>query len=95
MRAPAGLTGNPAVPAETRSDLTADPLQLTPIPAPYLGWGSCYVHHTISEMKERYRIFAESEFDAVNSHARGGWIGEDGEVHEFAAPKNPYRREAS
>ena len=41
MRAPAGLTGNPAVPAETRSDLTADPLQLTPIPAPYLGWGSC------------------------------------------------------
>ena len=25
-------------------DLTADPLQLTTIPAPYLGWGSCYVH---------------------------------------------------
>ena len=44
MRAPAGLTENPAVPAETRSDLTADPLQLAPIPAPYLGWGSCYVH---------------------------------------------------
>ena len=41
-RAPAGLTGNPAVPAGTRSDLTADPLQLTPIPAPYPGWGSCY-----------------------------------------------------
>ncbi len=44
MRAPAGLTGNPDVPAETRSDLTAAPLQLTPIPAPYLGWGSCYVN---------------------------------------------------
>ena len=34
MRAAAGLTGNPAVPADTRSDLTADPLQMTAIPAP-------------------------------------------------------------
>jgi hypothetical protein len=47
MRVPAGLTGNPAVPAATRYDLPADPLQLTPIPAPYLGWGSCYVHSPI------------------------------------------------
>jgi|EndMetStandDraft_7_1072992.scaffolds.fasta_scaffold01384_4 hypothetical protein len=44
MRAAAGLTEKPAVPVDTRSDLTADPPQLTAIPAPYLEWGSCYVH---------------------------------------------------
>ena len=44
MRAAAGLTEKPDVPVDTRSDLTADPPQLTAIPAPYLEWGSCYVH---------------------------------------------------
>jgi len=47
--------------------------------------------HTIAEAQERYNEFAAIEFDKVHSAPRGGWIGEDGQMHEHPAPKNPYR----
>ena len=55
-------------------------------------WARCELKlHTISEARERYRAFAEAEFDrVVGSRSPGGWI-EDGVMRQFDPPVNPYR----
>jgi hypothetical protein len=47
--------------------------------------------HSIAEAQARYYEFAAVEFDKVHSGPSGGWIGEDGQMHEDPKPENPYR----
>jgi hypothetical protein len=49
--------------------------------------------HTISEAQQRYNRWAADEFDRVHAGPRGGWLDENGQVHEHPRPANPYRRE--
>jgi hypothetical protein len=48
--------------------------------------------HTIAEMKDRYRAFAEAEHDRVHSRDQGGVLV-DGIVVPNARPVNPFRRQ--
>jgi Domain of unknown function (DUF222) len=51
--------------------------------------------HSIESAKDRYRQFAESEFDRVHSGPQGGWIDtKTGQLHENPRPENPYRAKA-
>ncbi len=60
-------------------------------------WARCVLRlNTISEARDRYRSFAESEFDRVNDRALGGWVDQEtGQVHPHPRPQNPYRAEVS
>ncbi|HEX7428239.1 MAG TPA: hypothetical protein VF328_15200 [Mycobacterium sp.] len=58
--------------------------------SPYFRVGGLKLH-SIAEMQARYDEFAAAEFDRVHSGLRGGYIGEDGRVHEDVVPINPYR----
>jgi hypothetical protein len=49
--------------------------------------------HSISEAQERYNRWAADEFDRVHSGPRGGWIDENGQMREWPAPENPYRKQ--
>jgi hypothetical protein len=51
--------------------------------------------HSIAEAQARYDTWAAEEFDRVHSGPRGGWIGEDGRMHEHPRPTNPYRTKVS
>jgi hypothetical protein len=43
--------------------------------------------HTIAEAQARYNAWAADEFDRIHSGPRGGWIGEDGQMHEDPVPR--------
>jgi hypothetical protein len=47
--------------------------------------------HSIAEAQQRYNDWAAEEFDKVHSGPRGGWIDQNGQVHQHPAPENPYR----
>ena len=51
--------------------------------------------HTIESATRRYNDFAASEFDRVHSGPRGGYIGEDGQMHEDPVPQTPFRKKAA
>ena len=48
--------------------------------------------HSIESARERYRMWAEQQWDVLHSGPRGGWIDPaTGEMHEDPVPENPYR----
>ena len=51
--------------------------------------------HSIESATRRYNDFAAAEFDRVHSGPRGGYIGEDGQMHEDPVPQNPFREKAA
>jgi hypothetical protein len=51
--------------------------------------------NTIGEIRERYRVFAEAEFDRINHPSGRGGRVIDGVIVPDPAPRNPYRQEAS
>jgi hypothetical protein len=51
--------------------------------------------HTIESAQARYNRWAADQWDAQHSGPRGGWIGEDGRMHEDPMPENPYRATVS
>ena len=51
--------------------------------------------HTVQGAQNRYDEFAAEEFVRVHSGPRGGWIDQNGQVHQHPAPKNPYRTKVS
>jgi hypothetical protein len=51
--------------------------------------------HSIAEAQARYNEWAAEEFDKVHSGPRGGWVDQNGQVHQHPAPENPYRTKAS
>jgi hypothetical protein len=62
--------------------------------SPWFRVGSLRLH-SIAEAQSRYDAWASEEFDRVHSGPRGGWIDQNGQVHQHPAPKNPYRTKAS
>ena len=46
--------------------------------------------HSLGSARERYREFACSEWEAQHSGPRGGWVDEDGKIHEHPPLPNPY-----
>jgi hypothetical protein len=51
--------------------------------------------HSVESATQRYNAWAAAEFDRIHSGPRGGWIGEDGQMHEDPVPENPYRAKVS
>ena len=47
--------------------------------------------HTIAEAQARYDAWAAEEFDRMHSGPRGGWIDQNGQMHQDPVPENPYR----
>jgi hypothetical protein len=43
----------------------------------------------------RYNRWAADQWDAQHAGAQGGWVGQDGRVHENPRPTNPYREKVS
>jgi hypothetical protein len=54
-------------------------------------WARCTLKlHTIAEAQARYNEWAAEEHDRIHSGPRGGWIDQNGKVHEHPKPTNPY-----
>jgi hypothetical protein len=51
--------------------------------------------HSLSSARARYAAFAADEFDKQHSGPRGGWIDENGQMHELPRQKNPFKVKAS
>jgi hypothetical protein len=51
--------------------------------------------HSIESARARYNRWAADQWDAQHSGPQGGWIGEDGRMHEHPRPTNPYRAKVS
>ena len=51
--------------------------------------------HSIESARARYNRWAADQWDVQHSGPQGGWIGEDGRVHERPRPANPYRAKVS
>ncbi len=46
--------------------------------------------HSVDSARERYRIWASAQWEQQHSGPRGGYIDEDGKMHEHPRPANPY-----
>jgi hypothetical protein len=51
--------------------------------------------HSIESARARYSRWAAGQWDAQHSGPQGGWIDQDGRMHEHPRPANPYRQKAS
>ena len=55
-------------------------------------WGRTELKlHTIADSQARYDAWAAEEFDRTHSGPRGGWIDQNGQMHQDPVPENPYR----
>ena len=50
--------------------------------------------HSLDSARERYREFARTEWEQQFSGPRGGWIDDDGKMHEHPPLPNPYAEAA-
>lgn len=46
--------------------------------------------NTLAEARERYRVWACAQWEQQHSGPRGGWLDEEGKMHEHPKPANPY-----
>ncbi len=49
--------------------------------------------HTVGSARERYRVWAEGQWEQQHSGPQQQWIDEHGKAHEMPRPSNPYAPE--
>lgn len=49
--------------------------------------------HTVDSARDRYRIFAASEWERIHASPPTSWIDDEGHMHEQPRPANPYAAE--